>query len=377
MPFFDNSSINRLYIHAALQTFAENVGGVFVFVYLIKAGISAPLVFAALAALFLLRIALRQIVLPVVKRIGLRNGLVLGTLMVSLSYLLLIAVDGIGPMLFVFIVFDALSTAFYWTCHHAYVAQLGDEKNRGAQVSAREAINALMGIIAPLVGSFLLVYAGHFYAFAAAAAIEAMAVLPLMSAPNSRVLDRAVLEPKTRRFASLLFFTDGLIISSFFFTWVIALFQTLGENFGAYGGTLAFAGLIGAVMSLGVGRMIDLGHHKRSVQIAYGAMALAIILKAISFASPWNAIAASAFGAIAFPLYMPVLMSRIYNMAKASTCPLRFKVATEGAWDLGTGLGCLIVALLTAAGFSYFWPLLLALVGCAAGYGLMQNKTYQ
>jgi MFS transporter, DHA1 family, inner membrane transport protein len=377
MRFFDNSTINRTYVHAGLQTFAENVGGVFVFVYLIKAGFGAPLVFAALATIFFLRIGLRQIVLPVVKRIGLRNGLILGTLLVSISYLLLTTVNGLGPMFVVFILFDALSTAFYWTCHHAYVAKLGDAEHRGAQVSAREAINAVMGIVAPLVGSFLLVYAGPFYAFSSAAVIEALAVLPLISAPNFRILDEAVLEPSARRFASKLFFTDGLIVSSFFFTWIIALFETLGKNFGTYGGTLALAGLIGAVMSLGVGRMIDLGQHKRSVQIAYGAMALSILFKALSFSAPWSAVAANAFGAVASPLYMPVLMSRIYNMAKASACPLRFKVATEGAWDLGTGLGCLTVALLTWLGFSFFWPLLLGLTGAYAGYQILQSTPDQ
>jgi MFS transporter, DHA1 family, inner membrane transport protein len=373
MRFFDNSTINRTYVHAGLQTFAENVGGVFVFVYLLKAGLGVPVVFAALAAIFLLRIVLRQSVVPVVKRIGLRNGLILGTLMVALSYLLVARVQGIGPMLLLFIVFDALSTSFYWTCHHAYVAKLGDAEHRGAQVSVREAINAIMGIVAPLAGSFLLVYAGPFYAFASAAIIEAMAVLPLISAPNFRILDVAVLEPAAKKFASKLFFTDGLIVSSFFFTWIIALFETLGKNFGTYGGTLALAGLIGAVMSLGVGQMIDLGHHKRSVQIAYGAMGLSILFKALSFSAPWSAVAANAFGAVASPLYMPVLMSRIYNMAKASACPLRFKVATEGAWDLGTGLGCSATALLTWMGFSYFWPLILGLIGCFAGYQLLRG----
>ncbi len=377
MRFFDNTTINRTYVHAALQTFAENVGGIFVFVYLIKAGFTVPQVFAAISAIFFARILSRQIVLPIVKRIGLRNGLILGTLLVSLSYLLLTAVNGIGPMLVVFILFDGISTAFYWTCHHAYVAKLGDVENRGAQVSAREAINAVMSIIAPLVGSFLLIYAGPFYAFATAAVIEALAVLPLISAPNFNILPNAVLEPKTKRHASLLFFTDGLITSCNFFVWVIALFQTLGSKFGSFGGAIAFAGLVGAVMSLGVGRMIDLGHHKRSVQIAYGAMALTILLKAFSFSTPWSAVAVSAFGAAIFPIYMPVLMSRIYNMAKASACPLRFKIATEGAWDLGTGIGCLTAAALTWFGFSYFWPLLLGLIGCLAGYRLIQSKAFQ
>lgn len=377
MQFFNNSTINRTYIHAALQTFAENLGGIFVFVYLIKAGFSAPQVFAAIAAIFFIRIFSRQLVLPVVKRIGLRNGLILGTLLVSLSYLLLITVDGIGLMLVAFIVFDGVSTAFYWTCHHAYVAKLGDVENRGAQVSARESINAVMGVVAPLAGSFLLVYAGPTYAFTVAAAIEALAILPLLSAPNFTILKHADLEPKTKRYASLLFFTDGLITSSNYIIWIVALFQTLGSSFGSFGGAIAFAGLVGAVMSVGVGRMIDLGHHRTSAKIAYSAMALTILLKAFGFSAPWSAIAVSAFGATILPIYMSVLMSRIYNMAKASACPLRFKVATEGAWDLGTGMGCLTAAALTWFGFSYFWPLLLGTGGCAAGYLLMQNKATQ
>ncbi len=377
MQFFTNSTINRSYIHAGLQTFAENAGGVFVFVYLLKSGLTVPIVFTALAAIFMLRIFIRRSVVPVVKQIGLRNGLILGTLMVAASYLLVAQVQGVGPVLFFFVVFDALSTSFYWTCYHAYVSKLGDSEHRGAQVSVREAINAIMGIVAPLLGSFMLVYAGKGSAFYAAAAIEALAILPLLGAPNHRIADHAVIDPSSQSYASKLFFTDGVITAFFFFTWIIALFQTLGENFGSYGGTLALAGLIGAVMSLVMGRLIDLGHHKSSVQIAYGAIAISIAIKAFAFATPWTAIVATAVGAVAAPLYMPVLMSRVYNMAKASACPLRFQVAAEGAWDLGNGLGCLAAALITWAGFGYFWPLLLGLVGAAAGYAIMNKPVDQ
>jgi MFS transporter, DHA1 family, inner membrane transport protein len=374
VQFFNNSAINRTYVHAGLQTFAENVGGVFVFVYLLKAGLTVPIVFTALAAIFFLRIAIRQSVVPVVKRIGLRNGLIFGTLLVAASYLLVAQVQGVGPMLFFFVVFDALSTSFYWTCYHSYVATLGDSEHRGAQVSVREAINAIMGITAPLIGSFLLVFVGKGSAFLVAACVEALAVLPLLNAPNHRIADYAVIDASTKKYSAQLFCTDGVITAFFFFTWIIALFQTLGENFGAYGGTLALAGLIGAVMSLVMGRLIDLGHHKRSVQIAYGAIALSIAIKAFAYATPWMAIAATAFGAVASPLYMPVLMARVYNMAKASACPLRFQVAAEGAWDLGTGMGCLAAAALTWMGFSYFWPLLLGLVGAAAGYQIISGS---
>ncbi len=48
MQFFNNGAINRSYVHAGLQTFAENVGGVFVFVFLLKAGLTVPIVFTVL-----------------------------------------------------------------------------------------------------------------------------------------------------------------------------------------------------------------------------------------------------------------------------------------------------------------------------------------
>jgi MFS family permease len=373
MRFFDNSTINLTYIHSALQTFAENAGGVFVFVFLLKAGLSVPIVFCTLATIFLLRISLRRTVLPVVRRVGLRGGLIIGTVMIALSYILVAGIQGLGPRFVILILCDALGTSFYWTCYHSYVAKLGDVEHRGAQVSVREAINAIMGIGAPLIGGFLLIYGNSFYAFGLAATVEALAIVPLLFAPNYQIAAQAEISIPEKWAAQKLFFTDGVITSTFFFVWIIALFKTLGESFGSYGSALALAGVIGAVMSLGVGRMIDLGHHKRSVQIAYGAIALSIIIKALGFTAPWSAVAANASGAIAAALYVPVLFSRIYNMAKRSACPLRFQVAAEGAWDLGTGLGCLVAALLSYFALSYFWPLILGLAGVFAGYQIIQR----
>jgi MFS transporter, DHA1 family, inner membrane transport protein len=374
MKFFSNSAINLSYIHSGLQTFAENVGGIFVFVFLLKSGISAPTIFATLGAIFLLRIIFRRTVVPVVKRIGLRNGLIVGTTMVALSYLLVAQVDGVGPILFVFIVFDALSTTFYWTCHHAFLAKLGDNEYRGSQVSVREAINAVMGIVAPLFGSFLLIYGGKGSAFLVAALVEVLAIVPLLGTLNPKIANHAVIDPATIKYARRLFGSDGVTTAFFFFTWIMALFQTLGENFGSFGGTIALASLVGAVMSLVMGRVIDLGHHKRSVQFAYGAIAISIIFKAFAFTTPWAAIAATAFAAVAAPIYMPVLMTRVYNMAKSSACPLRFQVAAEGAWDMGTGFGCLVTAGFLWLGLGYFWPLLMGLVGVGMGYKLMVSE---
>ena len=96
MRYFDNRSINRLYFHSGRQSFAFNGGAVFSYVYLLKAGIANYLVFFTIAAVILSRLVLRLVLLPIVRRIGLRNGLILGTLIEASSFLLLGQVHGHG-----------------------------------------------------------------------------------------------------------------------------------------------------------------------------------------------------------------------------------------------------------------------------------------
>lgn len=56
----------------------------------------------------------------------------------------------------------------------------------------------------------------------------------------------------------------------------------------------------------------------------------------------------------------------IYNLAKASPCPFRFSMATEGGWDAGCFSACLVAATLVAAGVSLAAPILLAVLALAA-----------
>ena len=72
MRFFNNSAINRIYLHSALLGLSEYSGGAFVFVFLLKAGIALPIVFLSLAAIVLMRLLFRQMVLPFAYRFGIR-----------------------------------------------------------------------------------------------------------------------------------------------------------------------------------------------------------------------------------------------------------------------------------------------------------------
>jgi MFS transporter, DHA1 family, inner membrane transport protein len=271
----------------------------------------------------------------------------------------------------IYLTFWAISSSMYWTTYHAYVALLGDNEHRGAQVSVMESLGIGMGIVAPLAMGLMLTSFTPLVAFSAIALVMAGAAVPIWLGPDFDVSPNAVVPQETRSEARLLMFTDGLRSGSFHFTWLIALFITLGGSYVAYGGAMAFAAVVGAIGGLVLGKVIDLGHGKRAAQLGFAALSIAVVARAAGYPIPWTAFLANGVAALAWPLYATVFNSRMYQLARQSACPLRYHIVAEGGWDLGTGLSCAISALLIYAGFSYFWPLMVALVGCAMGYVLL------
>jgi len=75
------------------------------------------------------------------------------------------------------------------------------------------------------------------------------------------------------------------------------------------------------------------------------------------------AVIANALGAVVGCVYIPTLMTAVYNQAKRSPCTLRFHLATEGGWDAGGAVGCLACAGIVAAGLPVSAAVLLSLLG--------------
>jgi MFS family permease len=375
VSYLGNDAINRVNLHTAIQALAQGAGGVFVFVYLLKAGVSTPWVFCTLAAITASRFVLRPIVLVAARPLGVRATLVAGTVLEAAIFPMLPAVHGPGPMLLLVIVVSAFGSVFYWTSLHAYTAVLGDAEHRGGQVALGAAGAAAANIIAPWVGGWALGALGPAPTFGVVAVVQVLAILPLLVAPNPRVVETP--PPggwRAARLAVVLQGADGWFSAGFDQIWQIALFVTLGEHFASYGGAKAIAGVVGVASSLAVGRIIDLGHGRTSVFIAYGACAFDLVLKAASLHNPGLAVVANALATVALMLLQPVMMARVYNLAKASPCPLRFHMATEGGWDIGCCAACLTAAALVAAHVPLSVPILLALAGAAVGAWLLTHS---
>jgi MFS family permease len=366
MAFFRSRMVNLLNLHYGIHSIALSGAGAFFAVYLLKAGLSVAWVLGSLALILAGRFLIRPIVVPLAVRFGMRPLVIAGTCLTAVQYPLLAAVHGVGPALFVLCAIAALGDTFYWSSYHAYFAALGNHEHRGSELGAREAIAAMAGIVSPLATGILLVAFGPLVAFGSAAVLQVSAALPLFFTPEVAVAHKVPGAFKAAIPGMVLFLADGWIAAGYGFVWQIVLFLSLAESFTAFGGALALAALVGAAAGLLLGRLIDAGHGRRAVWYGLGALAVTTILRAVSPGHALLAVIANALGALVVCLYIPTLMTAVYNQAKSSPCVLRFHVAAEGAWDVGAASGCLVAATLAAFGVALSVPIMLSLLGAAA-----------
>lgn len=368
---FDDRAIRRPTLHYAIQAFASAAGGIFMLVFLLKAGVPVPVALLYQAGIVACRFLIRPVVLPLGVRFGVKPLLIAGTLLSAASFLFIGQITGPGWPLVALCLFSSLGYLLYWLCFHAYFAALGDADRRGGQVGLREAIVAGVGVVAPLLGAWGLTTLGGPVTFGLVAAIMASAALPLIGAPNVAVAREPPVDYRTPWTGLGLMFGDGFMAAGYHFTWLIALFLALGENYGAFGGAAAAAALAGAAGGLLLGRAIDAGQGRRAVVVAYASLTVVLLMRALSLETAWLAVLANAAGGLIVALVTPVLMTPVYNLSKASRCTLRFHIATEGAWDLGCFSGCLGAAGLAALGLPLSVPILTGLLATIGSVALL------
>jgi len=364
MSFFGNRDINRLAIHTALIQVAGGLSSVFLAPFLLRAGLSPSQIFLVFAATLVLRFFLRLAVPDAVRLFGFRNTFLLGSLLLAVRFPVLALHDGWHLWLLLYILTEAVSGTLYWTCYHAFFAALGDPQARGAQVGARGLLSTVAAIAAPAIGGVLLVSAGPWASFGVAALTSVVAVLPLLSLQEPSVPPAPPMEAfQAVREGVLLFATDGFVSSISVFAWDIISFISFGERYDVFGGVLALASLAGALGGMALGHLIDAGHGPRAVRINAAVLAAILLMKAACVGSP-QAVAAATIAANLFGgFYAPVLMTAIYNDAKAAACTLRFQIMAEAGWDVGGTIACTGAAVAWATGVPPVAILLFALVG--------------
>jgi hypothetical protein len=372
MAFLANKTVNRLHLHSAIYVLASAGGGVFFGAFLLKAGTSIPAILCAYALINLGRFCLRPLVLTAAKRVGLRPIVVFGTVLLGLQDPVLAQGHGVGWALLALCAVATLGETFYWTAYHTYYGQVGDAEHRGHQTSAREAVAAVVGIVAPVAGGWALATLGPQAAFGAVALVQILAVLPLLGMPNVSVPPEVEAPYVGVEPGFWMYLANGWIGAGTAVVWQVVLFVSLSQSFTAFGGAMALAALASAMLGLVLGRRLDGGKGVHAAWLSFAVLTVTIVLRAVAD-TPALAVAANAMGAFVATIYYPTHMTAAYNMAARAPCPLRFQMAWEAGWDIGRGAACLVAAGLIALGATPQATLLLSLIGVVAMLVLLRR----
>jgi hypothetical protein len=336
-----------LTLHYGLYQFAIAAAVGFAGAYLLQQGFGLPQALACFAGMLAIRCVFRFAGLGIVRRIGFRHAVALGALIGAAQFWpFFYAQTPTGLVLWLLIM--AFAESLYWPVYHSAVAVTGADGERGKELGVRTMIGAAVGIIGPLTGGLLMQRLGPSVNFAFGAALMVASAIPLLM---MRDFDAGPV-PEARhsmelidRKAIIAFASDGWMASGLQLAWPMVLFVVLGSQYETFGLANAAAGLAGAAGAWFCGRAIDAGDRDRYLALVSIALGAGFALRAAAGWSPVAATIANATGAAVMGVYIPVLMSHIYDSAKTSGAAYRFHFAAEAGWDFGAATGCLAAAL--------------------------------
>ena len=341
-----------LTIHNLIWSLAMSLAGGFVAAYLLHMGFSVPQTLCIYVVLLATRLALRLLLLPLIRRLGLKQSLLIGAAISACQFLPLINAER-RIWLIAWIVIVSIGECIYWPIFHAATACFGGNGRRGRQIAARQMCNTTIGLAGPMAGALLLNRIGPAAEFGVASLLCLSALGPLLfigqfdlgTIPTARASLSAADRVSLKAFAA-----DGWMSAGGGIAWPIILFTSLGGSFAAFAWASSAASLAGSLAGLGCGVAIDRGHREQLLPIITTALLATIVLRASAGWLPWAALTANAMGAAAGGIYCPMLMSAIYDRARDSGSAYRFHLAIEAGWDVGAMAGCLAAALVVLTG---------------------------
>lgn len=280
---FINKNINQLNLHSALLVLGQNLVQVFGAVYFLNKGFEPFQVLGGWALLNLFRMILRPGAHRVIRRIGLRKAIFLGTLLFAgLSFFLPLVAEP-NWLFILFLLYFAICDITYWFSYHAYFSILSDGNHRGSEVCSREVLMMLAGAFAPVLGGVMIQQISFLFAATIASCLILVAALILLTMPDVKIKTSYKNITTFGRTAGLgfrLWFGWAVFYYMFSFIWSIVLFYLSG-SYSLFGGLLTLEILFSVMILANVGSLID--HKKYSKLFGFSINILLIVVLFRSF----------------------------------------------------------------------------------------------
>jgi MFS transporter, DHA1 family, inner membrane transport protein len=226
-----------LTVHCVLWSLAMSLANGFVGAYLLRLGFGIASTILLYALLLVVRFALRAVMLPIVRRLGMHRTMLLGGFIVAFQFLPLIWAD--QPLwLGAWIMIVSIGECLYWPIFHAATAVCGGGGRRGRQIAWRQMASTVISVAGPVAGGFLLTNLGPKSEFGIATILCIISTTPLLwmgqidLGPVPNIRQSVICADRIGWYA---FAADGWMCAGTGIAWSLILFTALGSSYGAPG----------------------------------------------------------------------------------------------------------------------------------------------
>ncbi|MFC1613510.1 MFS transporter [Patescibacteria group bacterium] len=265
LPSKVKREVSELYISISIKAFAVSMIAVFepIFLYSIFNSIQKVILFYILVYL------INFFILPLGAKISCKYGFehaILFSVPAVIVYLfLLFQITNYHFLFYVAPIALAIYKSIYWTAHHADFAHYGKSSQRGSEVSVYYSLNALVKIVGPLIGGFIIAIFGFEVLFLLVSVIMFCSAIPLFTSKEIFQQSHLSYWKAIRRFfkpyanyttrAKLAFMGYGADFVGMI-CWPIFIFMVV-KDYKVMGILITLSLLVSCIISLIIGKAID------------------------------------------------------------------------------------------------------------------------
>ena len=340
-------------MHTGFWAFGNKIVYIFGPVYMLKSGVSLPIVALIWGFSYTARFILRPLSMLLVKKIGLKKALIIGTVVYGGIFPIIYQVRGVGWWMWFLVIYLAVSDILYFLPYHSLYAGIGDLERRGQQLASRAIASLLFATAAPIVGAILAAAFGFKATYLAGVLSLLAAAVPLIFIDDFRGNVEMGFREAYRSIDFRGFWTmlgDAVKVQMETFVWVVSVFFLSADlvNFGWLIGLQTF---LTTLLLLILGRLIDGGKAKKIFLVGSLGMALLYVSRAFLVSNITGVLLAQIALAVILVFWETPFDTVLYNMAKQTKSTLWFHFFGEAGADVGNGIMFYLTALLVYAGF--------------------------
>jgi len=308
--------LSEIYLFIFISSLAFSMIGVFIPLYLLfELQYSFVLVLLFYILFFFVFALTTPFVAKLSSKIGFKHTILLSMPLLICFYGLLYLIKINPKLYYLTAIMFGLSKSFFWIPFHSNFTKFSDKKHRGEEIGVWYLIAVIIGIIGPLVGSFILTYLGFGWLFLIVSCLSFISVVPLFYSKevySSHKFNLKTLKESKKDIISFIGYGMKLVPMQIY--WPIFIYLFL-NNYLKLGCIISVAMLFIAFFSWFIGRASDTSD--KSEILRSGSLFDSVVWFVKIFArSFWQFLGLSILGMMCFNMIDIPFMAKVYDKAQ-------------------------------------------------------------